>query len=475
MSVAKNTAFMTIAAVGQKILAFAYFTIIARMVGAEGTGKYFLALSFTTIFAVIADFGLAPTLSREVARKPKKASKYLGNILAVKIFFMLGTYLAVVIVANILNYPIDTRQLIYLSGLTMIFDSIHLSIYAVLRGLHNLRYEAIAVIASQATTLTIGTTALFMGAPLIWLIAAFTVPSFLNVIYAGIMLIKKAKIRIKLNWDKKLIKTLLLIALPFALAGIFTRIYSFSDTIILSKLMDDAAVGWYSIPNKITFAFQFVPLALVAALYPRMSEAFVCDKKHLKYLFEVSMKYLIIIALPVSIGLGVLAPEVILTIYTSEYAASILPLQILLASLIFAFLDFPIGALLNGCNRQATQTTIMGTAMVVNVAANFLMIPIWGVVGAALAALVGNIVLMVGGYIFVPKIVKINHTKLLGILLSTLFIAVIMGAVVLWAKLVIPWYFTILLGAVVYLGGLFLVRLVTLRDSKYFVAKISSR
>jgi len=425
-SVTKNTAFMTIAAVGQKFLAFGYFTVIARMIGAEGTGKYFLALSFTTIFAVITDFGLAPTLNREVARKPEKASKYLGNVLAVKIFFMLGAYALVVLVANLMNYPIDTRQLIYLSGVTMILDSIHLSFYAVLRGLQNLRYEAVAIAGSQAVTLAIGTTALFMGAPLIWLIAAFTIASFLNTLYAGVMVVKKAKVKIRLYWNKKLIKTLLIIAFPFALAGIFTRVYSFSDTIILSKLMGNTAVGWYSIPNKITFAFQFIPLALVAALYPRFSEAFVCDKKRLKDLFELSMKYLIIVALPISVGIGVLASNIIFVLYTSEYAASILPLQILLISLIFAFLDFPIGALLNGCNRQATQTKIMGAAMVVNVAMNFLLIPFLGVIGAAIAALVGNIVLMVSGYLFVPRIVKVNHGKIFGVLLAAAIVAGIM-------------------------------------------------
>src|SRR3989338_10171951 len=83
-SIAKNTAFMTGASIAQKIISFVYFTLIARSIGVEGTGKYFLALSFTTIFVVFVDLGLSNVLVREAAKVRNNIQKYLSTILSVR-------------------------------------------------------------------------------------------------------------------------------------------------------------------------------------------------------------------------------------------------------------------------------------------------------------------------------------------------------------------------------------------------------
>lgn len=473
-SVAKNTAYMTFASVGQKILSFLYFTFIARMVGAEDTGKYFLALSFTTIFAVITDFGLSPSLNREVARKPEEATRHLSSVLGVKMVFMMVTYIVMMVVAALLDYSSEMRLLIALSGITMIFDSLHLSFYSVLRGMHKLKYEALAIVLSQLSTLIIGSVALLLHQPLVWLIIAFIISSFLNVCYAGYMLRYRAGVQLRIRWESTLIKSMLVVAFPFALAGIFARVYSYSDSVFLSKFADTTAVGWYSIPNKITFAFQFIPLALSAALYPRMSEAYMCDKPHLTYLFERAMKYLIIVAMPIALFLGVFSEEIILSIYTAEYAPAIIPMQILLASVIFAFIDFPVGALLNGCNRQTMQTIAMGIAMVVNVTTNILLIPSWGVIGAAVAALLGNVVLFVAGYMFVPRIALVHHRRIIGWMMGAGLLAGAIALLMCFGTGVMPWYLTLVLGSMLYCGGLLITRLVKLDEIRYLLHRVKA-
>ena len=51
-SVTKNTSYLTIAYIAQKVLSFFYFVLVARFIGVESLGKYTFALSFTTLFAV---------------------------------------------------------------------------------------------------------------------------------------------------------------------------------------------------------------------------------------------------------------------------------------------------------------------------------------------------------------------------------------------------------------------------------------
>ena len=76
-SIAKNTTFMTFASVGQKIVAFAYFTIIANIIGVESLGTYFTALAFTTVFVVFVDLGFTNVLVREAAKAKDRLQEYM--------------------------------------------------------------------------------------------------------------------------------------------------------------------------------------------------------------------------------------------------------------------------------------------------------------------------------------------------------------------------------------------------------------
>lgn len=473
-SIAHNTAWMTVASVGQKIISFVYFTILARSIGVENTGKYFFALSFTTIFVVFVDLGLNNVLIREGAREKSKLQQYLSSVLFTKIFLGGLSYLAVFWAINLMGYPVETKHLVYLSGLTMLFDSLHLSIYGVLRALGNLKYEALAITASQLLTLILGTSFLYLRMPLIYLIAAFTIPSFINVCYAGGVLYHNYQIKLKPRWDKEVMKFFGRIAVPFALAAIFARVYSYADSILLSKLSGDAAVGWYSIPYKITYAFQFIPLALVAALYPKFSEYFAHDKQKLTLVYEQGIKYLLLVVMPVALGIGILAKPIILSLYTPEYLNSVLPLQILLAGLVFSYISFPIGAFLNACNRQATQTFIVFVVMVLNIASNWFLIPRYGVIGAAVSALVGNFLLTVCGYAIARLVAKISHGFLLKSFAQISLAAVVMGAVVYQVNLWSNYLVAILAGAPIYIMMLFATRAINrgqLKDAVQLVRK----
>ncbi len=467
-SIAKNTAFITSAYIGQKIISFFYFTLIARTIGAESTGKYFFAMSFTTVFVVFVDLGLTNVLVREAAKIKEQAQNYFSTILSVKIILGLLSYLAAFIVINLLGYSVEIKYLVYLSAVTMLFDSLHLSIYGVMRALGNLKYEAVGIVASQFITLILGSIFLYTGRPLIYLMIAFVVPSFLNVCYASARLYKNYQIKLRPKFDKVIFKYLGKIAIPFALAAIFARVYSYIDSIILSKLAGDLAVGWYSIPYKITFAFQFIPMALVASLYPRFSEYFVKDKAKLVYYFEMAVKYLLIIVLPIAIGIAILAKDLILSIYTSEFLPAVLPLQILMISLIFSFLSFPIGAFLNAGNKQTTQTAIIFCILILNIILNLFLIPQYGVSGAALAALAGNILLTVIGYIFVQTIAKIANWFLFKILIRLFISAGVLGLAVGLVNLKYHWSLAIVVGAVVYFAMLFITRTITIEQVKEF-------
>ena len=466
-SVAKNTAYYTGALIFQKILAFIYFSLIARMVGVEDTGKYVFALSFTTLFAIFIDLGLAPVLTREIAKFKDRTRQYLSNILALKIPLAVVTYLIVVGMVNILGYPPITKNLVYISGIIMFIDSFSLSFWAVLRGHQRLKYESLGVIGLQLITVSLGGLVLFFKLGLTPLVMALLIGSLFNLSLAVTVVTRRLKVSIIPHYEPEVLRLLFRIGVPFALMGIFSRIYTSLDTVLLSTLVGDAAVGWYSIPIKITLALQFLPMAFMAALFPAMSEYFISNKEKLAKTFEKAMHYLMIISLPMAAGIIVLAEPVILKVYTVEYLNSILPLKILMVSLFFLFINFPVGYLLNACNKQVTNTVNMGITVVFSVVLNIILIPRFSYVGAAVTSLISTLILFSLGMYWVPKIIDYSKWYVIKNFIKILMASLIMAGVIYYLlnyQLGINWVLTIPIGVAVYFIVLWIFRGVNRED-----------
>lgn len=449
-TVAQNTSFLTLASVLQKVISFVYFTIIARVIGVENTGQYFFAISFTTIFAVVADFGLVPVLTREASKFPEQSERYVNTILWTKIVFGCFAYGLLVLAMNLLNYGASLRELIYLSGVTMFFDSLQGTFFSVFRAHKNLVYESIAVVAAQLATLIIGTVAILNHASLLWLIAAYTIPSFGNTLYGALFAARAYGLHYRFTFNFAICKAFVLLAVPFALAGIIGRLYAYTDSILMSKLLPPEHLGWWSVPYKITFAFQFIPSAVAASVYPVMSALSITDPAKIGELFTKAWRYLFAIVFPLSFGLGAIAKPVILALYGERFLPSVPVLRLLLISLIFSYLGYITGALLNATNHQKVQTALLAVALSINTALNLLMLPRFGIEGAALTAVISNSIMCLSGFYFARRFAPIDIKTIARAFFKTVCPAAVMAAVVWLLTLKLSFIITIPIGGALY-------------------------
>lgn len=449
--VAKNTAYLVAAFVGQKILSFVYFTLAARAVGLDGAGKYVAATAFTTIFSVFVDLGLANVLVREVAKFPEKAEDLLANVLGIKSVLAVVAVVLATVTARLLGYHGDTLTMISIASAVMVLDSIHLVFYAVMRGFQDLRWEAVGVVTGQLVTIVAGALFLFgFHLPLPFLIVALLLGSTWNVIWSAWSVTRRFPVRLSLKWDRSIVRLLVSIAVPFALAGVFSRVYSYLDSVMLSRLATDAEVGAYGVAYKLAFAFQFLPMSFAAAVYPAMSEYYVSDRKKLGTVFAASIKYLLLVVVPLACGVAVLAVPIIAALYGPSFAAAAAPLQVLIFSLIFAFLYWPGGSLLNACDRQSQNTGIMFVTMASNLALNVFLIPRYGAMGAAFAALAGNIILWAGSAVLAGRLAVYDRAALLKTALSIVFAGSFMTVTIYLLRPFVHFLFLIPAGAAVY-------------------------
>lgn len=466
-NIARNTTWLTMAYILQKIFAFIYFTLIARWLGADNIGIYTFAISLTTIMSVFIDFGLSPVIIRESAKFKDRANEYLNNTNTAKIILAILSYLIVIIGVNLLHKPALTQTMVYIAGLIMILDSFTLSFWAIFRAYQNLKYEAFSIIINQIIIVIIGILGVLLKFPLYILVIALLCGSTYSFLYSFILLKFKLHFKFKLQVEKNLLKSLFKIALPFALAGIFTRVYSYIDQVLLSTLVGDKSLGFYSIAYKATYALQFVPAAFAAAIFPAMSHYYANAKEKLQSVFEKSMYFLIIFSIPISLGTFAIADKIILKLYTSEYQPSILTLQIFIMAVIPIFLSYPVGSILNSCDRQMTNTINMGITMILNIILNLILIPKYEHLGAAIAAVSSLTILFFLNLYWVPKIIKYDYKFLIIKLLKATLASVIMVLVIIYLKQFINFAILILLGALIYGCIMYLIKGFTKEDISY--------
>jgi O-antigen/teichoic acid export membrane protein len=462
-NIAKNTSYLTLALIGQKIISFTYFTILANNLAPEQLGKYYLAISLTTIFAIFIDIGLINVLTREVAKRPFESNKLLANVLSLKIPLSILTVGAVILTTYLLGYETLTKHLVYISSISMILDSFTTTFFAVSRGHHNLLYESIASILFQLIVMGFGLWALYSGFGLLYIMLALAVASMFNFIYSFLILRYKIGVKINLQYDKKFFWTLIKLALPFAGYAIFQRLYIYLDSILLSILASEMYVGIYQIPFKIIFALQFLPLAFVASLYPALSHYWLHNQKQLLVSFKRALNYLIIISVPIIFGIIVLADKIVM-LFGSAYNQAILPLQIIIIALLFIFLNYPIGSLLNACDRQKKNTFNMGLTVVLSVFLNLILIPMYQAVGAAITVLVSNMFMFFLGLYYSSQIMDLKLKSNFIVFLKTLVSAVIMATLVYILKDYFHIIILVLIAILVYFIFIFVFKAIKKED-----------
>ena len=470
--IARNTTYLTSALIVQKVLSFFLFLFIARTLGSERTGEYVAAFSFTSIFGVFADLGLAPVLIREIARKREKSYFYLGNVIAVKLGLSIIVYLALLASVYALFFwgqghpPII---LIVIAGGVMVIDSFSLTASSVLRGWQNLWYESMAVIINKVIILILGVLALWLWPSPITIALIILLGSVVSLIILFQAIKKSLGEWPPWGWDRHVQSELWSLAKPFALANIFAAVYSYSDSVLLSIMQNNTAVGLYSLASKTMNAFQFIPMAFMAAVYPAMSAWHREFPDKLRQLLEQSLRYLLIISVPLSVGLYILADKFVGGL-GNEFMSSAAAVRILVPSLVFVFLSFPMGSLLNAANRQNWQTSIIITTTVINVGLNLWLIPRYSFIGASWSWFIANFLALIAGFYLSRLVIKYSFTNILKSLIRVAMATLIMGLMVLLLLTKTSVILTIVVAGIVYLALLLILGEITASDFYYLLS-----
>lgn len=400
----KNTGVLFIAQIINYGLAFFYTIYMARFLGAEGFGILSFAISFTTILGIVADLGLSVLAVREISRDKSISAQYTGNFLVIKLFLSFFTIVLIAVLINILNYPSQTIEVVYLMAFWVIFTSFTQFFYSVFQAHEKMEYQALGTILYSVMLLFGTFYGIYNNYSIQWFAIIYLISSLVVLISTLLIyLVKFPWPRMEINWD--FWKAQMILALPLTIASVFHTIANRIDTVLLSLLQDNTVVGWYSASYKILEVLLFIPIVYNAAMYPVISKFYISSKQSLQQVYVKSIKYLIILGLPIAAGITILSNEIILTLFQSGYAQSVVALQILIWTIPFLLLTSIFNIILISMNKQVLQIKITFIYMIFNIGVNLVVIPLFSYLGAAFVTVLTELLAFIILFYYLSKFI----------------------------------------------------------------------
>lgn len=370
-----------------RMFLFFFIMYTARYLGAENFGVLSFAIAFTGIFGVFCDIGMNTLTTREVARNESLALKYFENITLIKVIFSIAMVVIIVLALKVLTIPKQTFVVVLIITLSIIFSSFTGLFNSIFQAAEKMEYISVGQILNSIFMLIGALFAIKQKLDVVSFAYIYVIVNGIILAYSSVICFKKffiPRIRIDLKFWTYVIRS----ALPFGLSSLFIIIYFQIDSIMLALMKDNSAVGFYSAAYKLLTVLIFIPSAVTSSLYPVFSKLHLTSKNSLIRYYKVSLKLMLIISIPISIGTTLLAEEIITWIYGNSYIQSVYALKILIWATIPIFTGHVFGTILNSINKQASHTKITIWGTIVNLVLNFILIPKFSYIGAGVATVI---------------------------------------------------------------------------------------
>lgn len=395
--------------------------LLARLLGASGFGIYTYAFTWTQLLSLGATLGLDNLIVREVAIYQSKSTWNLMRgllrwanqiVLAVSVGLALGA----IGVAWGLNMQANSEQFLTfcVAMLLIPIESLRNLRLAAMRGLHKILIGLLPewILAPLLLLVLSGFTYLLLGEGLtaVW-IAVIRVFAAAITLVIGIKLLNK----IMPNAAKEVapqyqVRTWLHSALPFMFMGSMYLIKSQTDLLMLGAIKGAEAVGIYFAVARGAQLIDFVTNAANTVLGPNIASLYAEGKpEQIEKILIKSSRAVCLISLPIIVGLVGFGHWYLL-LFGSEFTQGQNSLIILCAGQLVNVATGSVGLLLSMTGHERYTLISRGGSTILNVILNALLIPRWGIEGAAIATASSTILLNVENTIWVRKKLGIHCT-----------------------------------------------------------------
>lgn len=476
-SITRNTTIQFVQQIITWGSSFLLMLFLPRYLGPVEYGRLFLALSIAGIFLVFIDYDGRTGIAKRIARNREKTGQILVDALGFRFGFWIVALLGMIAFSYIANYPSVVKVLLIIFGIEMLWLGARTVFSGIYLGHEVVQYSTLGVIAERILISVFGILALLLGAKSIG-IAIIMVTATLISFFITARFIKYIVLIIpNINWKGSL--TLVKEGIPFLLWTIFSVLYYQIDTIMLSLMTPEAVVGWYGASYKFFSMLAFLPSIYSITILPILSKLWGKEDQLMSRTMQRSIEFMIIAGIPISLFIFTFSKEIITLFFgLGSYTPSVLNLQIFATGILLIYIDMILGTAILASDKQRQWATAAFFAIFVNVGLNYFLIPYTqtnfgnGGIGAAIATIITEYFILIAALIILPK--NMFDKSLPIVSLKAIAIGIVL-AVILWImnQYYIFWLIQILVGSIIYIGGLFILKIFNEQELTFIKSSLS--
>ncbi len=454
---AKNVSMPMAVQLLNRLMDFGFAIFMLKTIGVENAGKFAFAVVLIGYFVVLTDFGLTTLTTREVAKSKEQANRYLSNTTVLR---FLISILSLPVFGGVLGLYIwrygvtsDTAWTAVLMMAGLFPSGVASAFSSIFNAHERMGLTAGVALVTQVLKLTLGVTVLVAG---LGIVGLGMVSLIVNMATAGIFYVIfrrsffKPSLEVDLPLQGQMMRTSYPLMMNIFLSSIFFRI----DVMLLKPMQGDLANGLYTTAYKFIDGLVIIPSLFTLAVFPILSR-YAHAGGGLLRAYILSLRALLLVAMPLTVGITLLADRIVPLFFGQDYAEAGPALMILIWFLPFSFINSLTQYVLIAVNRQRFLTLAFLLGAVFNVGANLAVIPVFSYRGAAVVTVVSEMVLMLPFMYAIWK--HVGAVPFFQISWRPVLASGVMGLVVWWLRpldMVAP----VVLGAMVYAAALLALR-----------------
>ena len=385
----KNTSWVLIEKIIRFTVGLFVAVWVARYLGPERFGLLSYAQSFVGLFTVIASLGLDGIVVRELVKNNNLNDEIIGTAFWLKLIAAFGVLLILAIAINFTSNDTYTNILIFIIASATIFQSFNVVDFYFQSKVMS-KFVVYANIISLFISSVVKITLILNEAPLLAFAWVILFDSFIlacGFIYFYIK--KNLKFKIKnLKLKIKTATSLLKDSWPLILSGIAISIYMKIDQVMIKEMMNAEAVGQYAAAVRLSEVWYFIPMVITASLFPAIINA----KKKNENLYYLRLQrlydFMFWTAIAIAVTMTFLSTWITELLYGAQYnqAGSVLMIHIWSGVFVFLAVANERWIICENLQKFLAINTII--AAIVNIGLNYILIPKFGIEGAAWATLI---------------------------------------------------------------------------------------
>ena len=394
-------AFKAFADAGGKAVMLVITVVAARRLNADPFGVLAFAMATGWLLGVATDAGLSMYLARETARHPQHGRRFVLEIVSLRAGFAFLAATAAVLATPYL-VPRHWRLQFLLVVLAQLCGAVIETIAHYFRGLQRSEIESAIHLAYRLTMLALAMAVLWWWRRLDYLGMAMLVPGVIAML-VSLAIALNLSTRFKPDptapqrdheWGQPsgglTPRVFFRDIFPLGAAVLISALYFRIDVYFIQQWHGFQPVGGYNAAFRLVDALRLLPAAVMAVTFPMLVQT---SDMHL--LRKIGGR-LAIAGLALAAGCGLGATMIVPMIYGESYAYAAPAFAVLSLALPLFFLNYALTHQVIGWDGQRAYLAIVALALTGNIAANLVLVPTRGIIGAAIATVLTEIIVTAG-------------------------------------------------------------------------------